>query len=207
MDGLVWINARGPRAVMGWMLQSMGGPGLKNLRPCHLYSLHQHNWQNVYFLINKFFQKTAQKTAYSFIKLAQKLQPAAAKKSCNATKKQPNCVGNSDNVTRVNDSTRVTIFGDSDSSRVTLKRMVIWLDSSHVFHRMTRVRVIFTISLSSWWTNPARLHTKKWGFFASVMIKIGGNFLSWLSSCAMLQSSVPNLRRGRPETLLSLRSQ
>jgi len=100
-----------------------------------------------------------------------------------------------------------------DSSHV--EKMVIRLASSHVFHRMTRlesqsmtrVRVIFTKSLSSWWANPVRLHTKKWGFFASVMIKIGGNFLFWLSSCAMLQSSVPNLRRGRPETLLSLRSQ
>jgi len=73
-----------------------------------------------------------------------------------------------------------------------------WLDSSHVFHRMsrldsshsqwleTRVRVIFTKSLSSWWTSPVGLHTKKWGFFDSVMIKIGGKFLFWLSSCAML---------------------
>jgi len=51
---------------------------------------------------------------------------------------------------------------------------------------MTRVRVIFTISLSSWWTNPVRLHTKKWAFYASVMIKIGPNFLFCLSSCAML---------------------
>jgi len=63
----------------------------------------------------------------------------------------------SDSVTRVNDSTRVTIFGDSDSTRVTLKKMVTRLDSSHIFHRMTRlesqsitrVRVIFTKSLSS----------------------------------------------------------
>ena len=76
--------------------------------------------------------------------------------------------------------------------------MVTRLDSSHVFHRMTRlvsshsqwletrVRVIFAKSLSLWWANPIRLHTKKWTFFASVMIKIGGNFLLWLSSCAML---------------------
>ena len=69
-----------------------------------------------------------------------------------------------------------------------------WFDSSHVFHKMnrlesqsmTRVRVIFTISLSSWWTNPVRLHTKKWAFFASMMIKIGANFLFCLSSFAML---------------------
>jgi len=30
----------------------------------------------------------------------------------------------SDSVTRVNDSTRVTIFGDSNSTRVTLKKIV-----------------------------------------------------------------------------------
>jgi len=92
----------------------------------------------------------------------------------------------SDSVTRVNDSTRVTSFGDSDSTRVTLKKIVTRLDSSHSQWLETRVRVIFTKSLSSWWTNPVRLHTKKWGFFASVMIKIGENFLFWLSSCAML---------------------
>jgi len=58
---------------------------------------------------------------------------------------------------RVNYSTRVMIFGDSDSTRVVLKKMVTLLVSSHVFHRMTRlepqsmtrVRVIFTKSLSS----------------------------------------------------------
>jgi len=50
----------------------------------------------------------------------------------------------------------------------------------------TRVRVIFTKYLRSWRTNPVRLHTKKWEFFASVMIKIGGNFLFSLSSVSML---------------------
>ena len=68
-----------------------------------------------------------------------------------------------------------------------------WLDSSHVFQKMTRlesqsmtrVRVIFTISLSSWWTNPIRLYTKKWAFYTSVINKICGNFLFCLSSCAM----------------------
>jgi len=60
----------------------------------------------------------------------------------------------SDGVTRVNDSTRVT-----------LRKMLAGLDWSHVFHKMTRVRVIFTKSLSSWWTNPVRLHTKNWAFF------------------------------------------
>jgi len=35
--------------------------------------------------------------------------------------------------------TRVTIFGNSDSTRVTLRKMVTRLESSHVFHRMTRL--------------------------------------------------------------------
>ena len=102
----------------------------------------------------------------------------------------------SDSVTRVNDSTRVTIFGDSDSNRVTLRKMVTRLES--LFYKMTRFvsshsqwletrfRVIFTKPLSSWWTNPLRLHSKKWAVFVSVMIKIGSNFLLCLSSRSML---------------------
>jgi len=86
-----------------------------------------------------------------------------------------------------NDSvTQVTIFGDSarlesrwnkwwlDSTRVTF--FTEWFDSSHSQWLETRVRVIFSKSLSTWWTNPVRLHTKKWGFFASVMIKFGEIF-------------------------------
>jgi len=42
-------------------------------------------------------------------------------------------------MTRVSDSTRVTIFGDSDSARVTLGKMMTPLESSHVFHRMTQL--------------------------------------------------------------------
>jgi len=93
-------------------------------------------------------------------------------------------------------ATRVTIFGDSDSNRVTLRKMVTLLDPSHVFNRMswldsesqsmTRVRVILTKSLSPWWTNPVGLYTKKWAFSASMMIKIGVNFLFCLSSRATL---------------------
>jgi len=45
----------------------------------------------------------------------------------------------SDSVTRVNNSTRVTIFGDSDSTRVTLRNMVTRLVSSHVFYIITRL--------------------------------------------------------------------
>ena len=80
--------------------------------------------------------------------------------------------------------TRVTIFGDSDSTRITLRKMVTRLESQSMTR--DRVRVIFAKSLSSWWTNPVGLHTKKWAFFASVMIKIGENFLFCLSSRAML---------------------
>ena len=49
------------------------------------------------------------------------------------------CVYASDSVTRVNDSTRVTISGDLDSTRVIFRKMVTRLDWSHVFHRITRL--------------------------------------------------------------------
>jgi len=45
----------------------------------------------------------------------------------------------SDSVIRVKDSNRVTISGDSYSTRVKLRNMVTRLDPSHVFHRMTRL--------------------------------------------------------------------
>ena len=102
----------------------------------------------------------------------------------------------SDSVTRINDSTRLESRFLVTWTRVTLRKMVTQLESC--FHRMTRldsshnqwletrVRVIFTKSLSSWWTNPRRLHTKKWAIFASVMITIGGNFLFCLFSRSML---------------------
>ena len=85
-----------------------------------------------------------------------------------------------------------------DSSRVMLRKIISRLDSSHVFHRMTRidsshnqwletrVRVIFAKSQSLWSTTPVCLHAKKWSFFGPVMIKNGANFLFWLSSCAIL---------------------
>jgi len=31
------INVLGPQAVIDQILRAMGGPGLKNLGPCHLY--------------------------------------------------------------------------------------------------------------------------------------------------------------------------
>ena len=71
---------------------------------------------------------------------------------------QPKPVYTSDSVTRVNDSTRVTFFGDSASTRVMLRKMLTRLASRFSQHdstrlesqSMTRVRVIFTKSLSSW---------------------------------------------------------
>ena len=105
------------------------------------------------------------------------------------------CVYASDSVTRVNDSTRVTISGDLDSTRVIFRKMVTRLESRFSQNHSTRVTVndsrLKSVSflqnlLSSWWTNPLRLHTKKWAFFASLMIKIAANFLFCLSICAML---------------------
>ena len=71
-----------------------------------------------------------------------------------------------------------------DSCRFTF--FTEWLDSSHDHWLETRVRVIFAKSQSFSLTNPVCLHTKKWSFFGPVMIKIGANFLFWLSSRVML---------------------
>jgi len=75
----------------------------------------------------------------------------------------------SDSVTRVIDLTRVesrlTIFGDSDTTRVTLKKMVTRLespfsqnDSSHNQWLEFRVRVVFAKSQNLCLTNPVCLH-------------------------------------------------
>ena len=92
----------------------------------------------------------------------------------------------SDSVTRVNDSTRVTIFGDSNSTRVMLKNMVTRLESRFSQNDSTRVKVIYAKSQSLWLTNPVCLHTMKWSFFGPVMINIGANFLFCLSSRVIL---------------------
>jgi len=105
----------------------------------------------------------------------------------------------SDSITRVNDSTRLDSSDDFwwlelDSSHVEQNGDSTWLESRFSQNDSNRIESQWMTrdssqshlskSLSSWWTNPVRLHTKKWWFFASVMI--GGNFLFWLSSCAML---------------------
>jgi len=87
-----------------------------------------------------------------------------------------------DNVTRVNDATRVTIFGDSDLTRVTLRKMVTRIEPQS----MTRVRVIFTKSLEFLMDKPTSFAHKEMSIFSSVMIKIGANFLFCLSSRSML---------------------
>jgi len=68
----------------------------------------------------------------------------------------------SDSVTRVNDTTRLESWFLVTRTRLGSRSEKWWLDSSHVFHRMTRldsshsqwletrVRVIFTKSVSSW---------------------------------------------------------
>ena len=66
--------------------------------------------------------------------------------------------------TRFNDSTRVTFFTQ-------------WLDLSNRHWLGTRVIVICTKYPNIWMTNPVRLHTNEWAFFASVVINIGANFL------------------------------
>ena len=86
-----------------------------------------------------------------------------------------------------NDSTRVTINDSRLESESFLQNL--WAPDEQVQYVCTQ---------------------RKWAFFASVMIKIGTNFLFWVSSRAILHFknlSVPNLHRNRPETMLSLKGQ
>ena len=80
----------------------------------------------------------------------------------------------SDSVTRVNDSTRVTIFGDSDSTLVTFRKMVTRLDSSHVFHRMTRLEL--------------QSMTREWS--QSHFYKISEFLIDKPTSCALKEKSI-----------------
>ena len=101
----------------------------------------------------------------------------------------------SDSVTRVNNSTQVTIFGDSDSTRVTLRKIVTRLESRFSQNDSTTVtvndsRLESESFLQNLWVPDGQtqfvLHTKKWSLFASVMIKFEGKFLFCLSSRGML---------------------
>jgi len=106
----------------------------------------------------------------------------------------PSPADTSDSVTRVIDSTRVMIFGNSDSTRVRLRKMVTRIESR--FHRMTRLESQSMTRDSSQShfckisepliNKPSFLHTKKWSFFGPVMIQIAANFLFRLSSRVIL---------------------
>ena len=98
------------------------------------------------------------------------------------------------NVTPVNVTLRVTILGDSYSTRATLRKLVTRPESRFSQNDSTRVTINdWRLESESFYKiseflmdNPVRLHTKKWAFFASVMVKTGANFLFWLSTDAML---------------------
>ena len=98
----------------------------------------------------------------------------------------------SDSVSRVNDSTRVTIFGDSDSTRVTLRKMMTRLESR--FSQNDSTRVTINDSSQSHFCKisellidkPSLFAYKEMIIFGPVMIKIGANFLFWLSRRVIL---------------------
>jgi len=101
----------------------------------------------------------------------------------------------SDSVTRVNDSTRVTIIGDSDSTRVTLRKMMTRLESRFSQNDSTRVTINDSRLESESFLKNLRACDRqtqfvciqrKDNFFGPVMIKIGANFLFWLSSRVIL---------------------
>jgi len=106
-------------------------------------------------------------------------------------------------ITWLESTTRITIFRDSDSTRVTLRKIVTRFESeSHFSQNDSTWVTINDSSQSHFYTTseflmdkPSRLHTKKWGYLASVMMKIGANFLFWLSNPAVLQfkDQVPQL--------------
>jgi len=72
------------------------------------------------------------------------------------------------------------VENDVNSTRITF--FTKWLDSNHNQWIKTPVRIIFTKSLSFWWTNLVCLHTqKKKSIFSSAMIKVGAHFCFSLS--------------------------
>ena len=100
----------------------------------------------------------------------------------------------SDSVIPVNDSTRVTLRNDGDSTRVTF--FTEWLDSSLKQWLMTKSESsLQTFQASDWQTQF--VCTQNMSFFASVMIDIGANFLFWVCR----HSGVMH-HGGKAETLL-----
>ena len=79
--------------------------------------------------------------------------------------------------------TRLTIFGNSHSTRVTLRKIVTRLTFLTESLDSTRVTVYDSCQSHFYkiseflMDKPSSFAHKKWAFFASVMIKIGGNFL------------------------------
>ena len=91
-----------------------------------------------------------------------------------------------DSMTRVNDSTRVTIFGDSNSTRVTLREMVTRLDSQFSQNDSSQGHFYKISEAVMYKYKPSSFAHKEMSNFASVIAKIGANFRFWLSGRAML---------------------
>jgi len=91
-------------------------------------------------------------------------------------------------VTRVNDSARVMIFGDSDSTWVTLSKIATRLESRFSQNDSIESQSMTESFLLNFWAygRQTQLVCTQWSFFASVMFKIGAKCLFWLSSCAVL---------------------
>jgi len=84
---------------------------------------------------------------------------------------RPPLVASSESMTRVNHSTRVTIFGGS--TRITF--FIVWHDPNRV--TINGVRVIYKKSPRISLTNTVHLHTKKWAFLLqwwSILAQIFG---------------------------------
>jgi len=79
----MFTQAAGSPPLIYWILHQENRNELKKRRSQYYkskqISLSQQIWQKLYFLIEKFFSKTAQNTTCTLIKLAQKTQPATAK--------------------------------------------------------------------------------------------------------------------------------
>ena len=84
------------------------------------------------------------------------------------------------------DSTRVSIFGDSDSTRVTFFYRMTRLDTSHNQWLETQVRVNFTKSWNVWATSRVGLHSKKWAFLLHWRM-----FQFWRKSSVVIDCASP----------------
>jgi len=98
-----------------------------------------------------------------------------------------------DSVTRVNDSTRLeSRFSQNDSTRFESQLMTRDSCQSH-FYKISEFLI----------DKPTSCALKEMSIFASVMTKIGANFLCFaclVVLCYIIRIKRPNLHRGRPET-------